>query len=106
MSDSVELKFDPDSLTLGDLEDFETYVGNSIDEVIKPVPAVDDDGNRVYDDRGRPEMTTKVPTKALICLVWLVKRADDPGFTIEDARKVRVSALSMSAPDESDRGNE
>ena len=106
MSDAIELRFDPDALTLGDLEDFETFVGNTIDEVIKPVPVTDDNGNRVFDERGRPEMTTKVPAKALVCLVWLVKRADDPGFTIDDARRVKVSALSMSAPVEGDRGNE
>jgi hypothetical protein len=68
------LRFDPDALTLGDLEDFETFVGNTIDEVIKPVPVTDDN--------------------------------DDPGFTIDDARRVKVSALSMSAPVEGDRGNE
>lgn len=106
MSEPIELRFDPDSLTLGDLEDFEAFVGNTIDEVIKPVPVVDDNGDRVFDDRGRPEMTTKVPAKALVCLVWLVKRADDPAFTIADARRVKVSALSMSAPEVADRGNE
>ncbi|MEV6638099.1 hypothetical protein AB0M54_45990 [Actinoplanes sp. NPDC051470] len=105
MSD-IELSFNPDSLTLGDLEDFEDFTGQSIDEAIKPVPVLDDNGDRVFDDRGRPEMGTKVSTKALIALVWLVKRADEPTFTVADARKVRVSALKMTSPDEGDSGNE
>lgn len=101
----MELKLNPDDLTLGDLEDFEEYVGKPVDEVVKPVPALDEDGNRKFDDKGRPEMTMKVPTKAVICLVWLVQRKDNPAFTIGDARNVKVSSLVLAETPEGDQGN-
>lgn len=101
----MELKLNPDDLTLGDLEDFEAYTGLTIDEVVKPVPVFDDEGNRVFDDKGRPEMTMKVGSKSLVCLVWLSQRKQDPAFTIQDARNVKVTALVIDSGSEADQGN-
>ncbi|GIJ38521.1 hypothetical protein [Micromonospora andamanensis] len=101
----MELKLNPDDLTLGDLEDFEDYTGKTIDEIVKPVPVVDDEGNRVFDDKGRPEMTMKVSSKSLVCLVWLMRRKDNPNFTIQDARQVKVTSLVITESSEGDQGN-
>lgn len=106
MSDAITLRLNPDDLTLGDLEDFEEYTGQNIDEVVKPVPVVNADGNRVFDAKGRPEMTVKVSTKAVVCLVWLIHRRTDPSFSITDARNVKVSALMVDNSGSSDLGNE
>lgn len=105
--DKIDLKLDTDSLTLGDLEDFEAAVGKTVDEVIRPVPELDDEGNRVFDERGRPSMTVKMSTKALIGLVWIVQRQKDPTFTLADARAIRVNNLIISEPEEDpNRGND
>lgn len=101
----MDLKLDPNDLTLGDLEDFENYVGKPIDDVIKPVPVLDEDGNRVFDDKGRPEMTMKVPAKAIICLVWLVNRKGNPDYTVAEARNVKVGSLVLTEPTGADQGN-
>ncbi|MEU8086335.1 hypothetical protein AB0B57_22335 [Micromonospora sp. NPDC049101] len=96
----------PDDLTLGDLEDFEAYTATSIDEAFKSVPVFDDEGNRVFDEKGRPESTVKVATKSLVCLVWLMERKTQPDFTIADARNVKITSLVIGdSGSEADQGN-
>lgn len=96
MSESdFKLKINPDAMTLGDLEDFEEGVGVPLHEALKPVQERDDEGNKVFDPKGRPVMTVKVSAKSLRYLVWIVKRAEDPEFTPDDARKVKVSELEL-----------
>lgn len=101
----MEFTFDPDSMEFGDLEDFEDYVGRPFDEAFAPRPVVDADGNRVFDAKGRPEMAVRMSAKAQTCLVWLVGRKTDPGFSIEDARRTKVTSLVLASPPERDRGN-
>ncbi|WP_200209110.1 hypothetical protein [Micromonospora coerulea] len=101
----MDLRINPDDLTLGDLEDFEDFTGKSIDEAIKPVPVLDDEGKRTFDEKGRPEMTVKVSTKAIICLVWLTQRKANPDFTVADARNVKVTSLVVGGESEAEQGN-
>ncbi|MEV5080331.1 hypothetical protein AB0K74_16375 [Streptomyces sp. NPDC056159] len=93
--ESVSLRIDPDVLTIGDLEDFEDVVGAPIYEVLSPRPVIGPDGKKILDEKGRPELETKIPTKALKALIWITQRAEKPGFSLEDARNVRVSALEL-----------
>ncbi len=110
MSDTVkdfDLQIDPDALTIGDLEDFEEGVGKPLHEALKPTPVLDEDGNKVFDAKGRPELQVNLSAKALRYLVWIVKRQTDPSFTPDDARKVRVGQLELAAPEPtSESGNE
>ncbi len=92
---TVSLRIDPDVLTIGDLEDFEDVVGAAIYDVLSPRPVIGPDGKKVLDEKGRPELETKIPTKALKALIWISQRAEDPAFSLEDARNVRVSALEL-----------
>ncbi|MDM4718454.1 hypothetical protein QTQ03_02165 [Micromonospora sp. WMMA1363] len=102
----MEFVFDPDSFDFGDMEDFEEYTGRPFDEVFRPHPVVDVDGNRVFDAKGRPEMTIRLSAKAQTCLVWLTRRKTDPGFGIEDARRTRITSLVIDSAPERDRGND
>lgn len=38
-----------------------------------------------------------LPIKAIKALVFVVKRRDDPAFTIEDAAKVKVTEFTVTA---------
>jgi hypothetical protein len=95
MTDKVALRIDPDALTIGDLEDFEDVTGSSLFDAIKPVQVKDEDGNLVRDEKGRPETEVKLSAKALKALIWIMKRAEEPNFTVDDARNVRVSSLEI-----------
>lgn len=114
---SETLTINPETLTIGDLEDFEDVVGKPIDEALKPVRVYDTDellengkpnpsfGKAVMVDdpdnpgRKRPATEIKVSTKVLKALVWISKRADKPDFTLADARKVRIAELIIDAGD-------
>lgn len=102
-NEKVQLRIDPDALTIGDLEDFEEVVGEPLYDSLQAKPVLDHDGNKVLDEKGRPELATKISTKALKALIWITQRVENPEFTIEDARNVRVGALEIVAGDE---GNE
>lgn len=101
----MELAFNPDDLTLGDLEDFEENAGKPLMETLKASPVWEEDpetGERrrkVDPETGRPEMAVTVSAKSLRVLVWLLRRKTEPGFTMDDARNVRVSALKIGPVD-------
>jgi hypothetical protein len=93
--ETVALRIDPDVLTIGDLEDFEDVVGAPLYDVLQPKPVRDAEGKKVLDDDGRPELQTQISTKALKALIWITQRIEKPGFSLDDARAVRVSALEL-----------
>ncbi|MDT0472785.1 hypothetical protein RM863_11675 [Streptomyces sp. DSM 41014] len=96
---AVSLRIDPDVLTIGDLEDFEDVVGAPLYDVLQAKPVRDSEGRKVLDDDGRPELQTQIPTKALKALIWITQRNENPDFSLQDARNVRVSALELVAGD-------
>lgn len=96
------LNFNPDDLTIGDLEDFEDITGQTFDEAFKSVPVKDDEGNIERDDKGRPVKAVKVTAKVIKALVYVIYRKDDPDFTLDDARNVKITALNMLGGDDED----
>lgn len=92
--ETVALRVDPDVLTIGDLEDFEDIVGKPLYDVLQPKP-VYENGKKVLDEKGRPELQTQISTKALKALIFITQRIEKPDFTLDDARRVRVSALEL-----------
>lgn len=104
--EKINIRFDEDELTLGDLEDFEDATGQALFDAIKPVVVRDDEGNVVTDERGRPEKAVKISAKAMKALVWIVLRAERPGFTLDDARAIKVTALEMVDNSESEGNGE
>jgi hypothetical protein len=69
--------YDLDDFELGDLEWLEEYLG-------KPLS----------DDAALSSM------KAAVGFVFIVKRRDDPSFTLDQARKVKLSVLDATDEDE------
>lgn len=80
MPDLPAINIDPDKLTIGDLEDFEEVVGESFQQAFANGPS-------------------GVSTKALKAIVWIVSRQDNPDFTLDDARNVRVAEFSFAEPE-------
>lgn len=68
------LEINVNELTLGDLEDFELKVGIDFRSI-----------------SGR--QAGELPLKALIALVWLIKRKTNPDYTYEDARNIKIETL-------------
>lgn len=84
-----------DNLTMGDLEDFYDRTGMTVQKAFQPVVQRDDDGRPVLDEDGRPVKDIDPSPRAINTLIWLVAKKDDPNFTYEDARNVKVSELEL-----------
>ena len=88
--------FDENKLTLGDLEDFEEYVGKPLHEALKPVAVRDDEGNVVKDqETGRPVTEVNFSMKVLTAMTWISRRHENPDYSIADARAEKVSELDI-----------
>jgi hypothetical protein len=96
----VEIRFNPDDMTLGDMDDFEQAAGMPLDEAVRARPVLDEDGKRVVDEDGRPVTEARMSAKVMIALVWITQRRQDPAFTLAAARNVRVSSIKLSGRDE------
>lgn len=73
-----EFTFDPEKLEVGDLMDLEEYFGVTFMGLVK-----------VLQGKQLEELTSK----NLAAFTFLVMRLRDPGFSPEDARKIRVADL-------------
>lgn len=85
MAEAKPLRFSVDSLTVGDLEDIEELTGMGFDEIMELLTS------GKVGQNGR----IGIPLKVLKALVLVVYRADNPNFTMEDARRVKVSELDV-----------
>jgi hypothetical protein len=70
----MEIIVDPEDLTLGELADWEEATGLRVSEM--------GDGS----------------AKALIGLVWIMKRRKDPTVTLDDVRKLKITEVTISNP--------
>lgn len=72
-----KLRVDLDDLTLGELHDLRKLSGVPLEEI----------------------MTSDDQTLGLAAIVCVLKRREDPSFTMEDALRVKLSELDMRQPD-------
>lgn len=76
-----ETKFDFESLTLEEVEQIELITGTSIDQIM---------------DIGQPR------GKALKAIIFVIKKREDPNFTIEQAGKISLKDAQSAFLSESD----
>lgn len=78
MSERIEIAIDLELLTLGDIEEIEDAIGvETLREVFK--------GN--------------VSAKAMVHLAHIMKRKSDPGFTLDQARRLPLTAFTLDGAD-------
>jgi len=73
----MKLDLDPDNLTLGDMEDFEAVAGRGLTEAMEDYKA------------------GTISMKEVVGLVWICGRAANPAFTLDDARRLKVTDLEV-----------
>lgn len=99
MTSGTKIRLVMDDLTLGDLDDFESYTGESLTDTLRERVVIDPEtGKPVLGERGRPVKEVQLNMKALIGIVWIVGRSTDPDYTIEDARKTKITELEIEEP--------
>lgn len=74
MSGEIKLVINQDDMTFGELVEFEEVAGMSMDQMAKG----------------------EMSAKALLALVWISKKRDDPKFTLEEAKLLRVADVDFS----------
>lgn len=79
MSDDAKIRFDANNVTVGDMEDFEEITGKVLDEVFA----------------GAETGKLKLEAKTLKAVVFIAKRHEDPSFTLEQARDVKISEVEV-----------
>lgn len=95
------LNLNPEDLSLGDLEDFENITGMQLQDALAAKPVIDPEtGKQKKDAKGRPLREAQLSITVIKALVFLTKRREDPAFTIEDARNVKVTELNFTEADE------
>jgi hypothetical protein len=94
------LNLNPEDLSLGDLEDFENITGKSLQDALVAKPVLDENGKQVKDAKGRPLREAQLSITVIKALVYLTKRRDNPAFTLDDARNVKVTELNFTEADE------
>lgn len=103
-NEKTKITINANKLTLGDLDDFESVVGKSFSKAVREVSIVDDDGNVVRDQKGRPLKEVDMSAKAMVALVWISQRKKDPAFTLDDARAVSLDDIESEEEDTSGEG--
>lgn len=84
----MKLTLNPDALTFGDMEDFESYTGQPLMDTFSKI--------------GNDGSLTGLGAKAVVGIVWICGRVSNPDFTVEEARKVRMTEIEIEVGAEPD----
>lgn len=106
-NDKLKVALNMDDLTFGELEVFEDVTGLVMSDAVKTDFVRDSKGNKVPDPddpRGRPLMETKMGVKAMMGLVFLSLRRDNPAITFEEVRNLKLSDVDLDLQAEDDEG--
>lgn len=82
-NDNMDINFNPDDLTVGELEEFEEISGMTLSGL----------------GRG-----AGLSAKAMKAIIYLDQRRKNPKFTLEDAKAVKIGSLNWESDD--DEGDE
>lgn len=77
----MKINLNPNDLTFGDMEDFEAATGEKLLTTLDLLSK------------------NEASAKALVGLVWICQRQVDPGFSMDDARKVRFADIEVEVDD-------
>lgn len=84
----MKISLDPNDLTFGDMEDFEQFTGQGLMDTFAKV--------------GESGDLNGLSVKAVVGLLWICGRQGDPAFTVDDARKVKLTELEIEVAEEAD----
>src|ERR1700752_4678742 len=103
--DKKKISVNMDDLTFGELEIFEEVTGLVMSDAIKTEYVRDKQGNRVPDPddpKGRPLTETKMGVKAMMGMVFLSMRRDEPTLTWADIQQMKLSDVDFELTENDD----
>jgi hypothetical protein len=110
MGEKLKVSLDMDDMTFGELELFETVTGLTMSDAVRQDIVRDKDGRPVADPddpKGRPLREMKMSAKAMMGMIWLALRRQDPGKSFEDVRNLKMNDIEFDVVEkDADPGNE
>jgi hypothetical protein len=109
MAEKAKVSMNMDGLTFGELEEFEDVTGLIMSDAVKTVEVRDKDGRRVADPddpKGRPLTETKMGVKAMMGLVYIALKRDNPEITWEQVRSMKLSDVDFELMADDEEGKE
>lgn len=103
-----KISINMDDLTFGELEVFEDITGMVMSDAIKTEFVRDSKGNKIPDPddpKGRPLQETKMGVKAMMGMVFLSLRRDNPEITWESVRQMKLADIDFEVV-ENDEGKD
>lgn len=103
-----KISINMDDLTFGELEVFEDVTGLVMSDAIKTEFVRDAKGNKIPDPddpKGRPLQETKMGVKAMMGMVFLSLRRDNPEVTWDQVRQMKLSDIDFEVV-ENDEGKD
>jgi hypothetical protein len=100
-----KISINMDDLTFGELEQFEEVTGLVMSDAVKTEYVRDKDGRMVADPddpKGRPLTETKMGVKAMMGMVFLSLRRDNPDITWEQVRQMKLSDIDFEVVENDD----
>lgn len=105
MAEKRKIQVNMDDLTFGELEVFEDVTGMVMSDAIKTEFVRDKNGNKVPDPddpKGRPLQETKMGVKAMMGMVYLSLRRENPDTTWDTVRNMRLSDIDFELTENDD----
>ncbi len=104
-----KISINMDDLTFGELEVFEDVTGLVMSDAIKTEFVRDKNGNKVPDPddpKGRALTETKMGVKAMMGMIYLSMRRDNPDITWDAVRQMRLSDVDFEVLENDDQGKD
>lgn len=110
MGEKIKVSMNMDDMTFGELEEFELVTGMVMSDAIRTAIVRDSEGRAVADPddpKGRPLKETKMGVKAMMGMVYLALKRDNPEVSFADIRKLKMNDIDfeMSESDEDVEGD-
>lgn len=105
MTEKQKISMNMDELTFGELEVFEDVTGMVMSDAIKTDFVRDSKGNKVADPddpKGRPLMETKMGVRAMMGMVFISMRRDNPDVTWGEIQAMKLSDVEMDLRENAD----
>lgn len=111
MGEKTKVSMDMDEMTFGELELFEDVTGLVMSDAVRSDIVRDKDGRALPDPddpKGRPLREMKMGVKAMMGMVFLAMRRDNPDVSFEDVRKMKMADIDFDVSEKVDdqSGNE
>lgn len=98
MTEKKKISMNMDDLTFGELELFEDVTGLVMSEAVKTEIVRDKDGRPVPDPddpKHGPLRETRMGVKAMMGMVYISMKRDDPDVTFEQVRELKLSDVEL-----------